>query len=402
MSSGFPLEGVRVLELGIWVAAPATASLLADWGATVIKIEPPAGGDPLRGVVLPGMEAGSNPWFESLNRGKRSVSVNLRTPAGRALLDRMLEQTDVFIINLQLSAAQRLGLDPETIRAAHPRLIYCRITGYGPRGVDANRPSFDGGAFWARSGFMAMLLQPDADPPGQPTGIGDLSTGMGAAGAIAAALFQRERTGGGALIDVSLYRTGIYVMGWNIAGHLGNGPIISHVAHHAATNPLYNIYKASDGGYFFLTNNVPDPYWPGLCAAIDRADLVADPRYADFYSRALNSAGLIVLLDAIFATRPRAEWGKRFDANGVIWAEAQTIPEIAADPQAAENNAWLTVTGHNGKPIRMPAGPADFDGKNSQVSLAAPEHGEHTEQVLLDLGYTWEQIAEFKTAGAIP
>jgi crotonobetainyl-CoA:carnitine CoA-transferase CaiB-like acyl-CoA transferase len=150
MPTAFPLAGVRVLELGIWVAAPATGSVLADWGASVTKLEPPAGGDPLRGIVLPGMEAGTNPWFDSLNRGKRSISVDLRNPAGRRVADQLLAQTDVFIINIQADAARRLGMDPETVRAAHPQLIYCRITGYGPRGVDANRPSFDGGAFWAR------------------------------------------------------------------------------------------------------------------------------------------------------------------------------------------------------------------------------------------------------------
>lgn len=402
MPSHFPLAGVRVLELGIWVAAPATGSLLADWGASVTKIESPAGGDPLRGIVLPGMEAGANPWFDSLNRGKRSISVDLRNPAGRRLTDRLLSQTDVFIINIQSDAARRLGMDPETVRAAHPRLIYCRITGYGPRGADANRPSFDGGAFWARSGFMATMALQGGEPPTQPVGIGDLSTGMAAAGAIAAALFKRERSGEGALVDISLYRTGIYVMGWNIAGCLRNVPPISAISRRAVTNALYNIYQAGDGVYFFLTNNVPDPYWPGLCAAIDRPDLVGDPRFADFYSRGQHSAELVLLLDEIFATRTRAEWGKRFDAHGVIWAEAQTVPEITADPQAAENNAWISVSDRAGHTVRMPAGPADFDGMNSPVTEASPEPGEHTEQVLLDLGYSWENIAALKEGGAIP
>jgi crotonobetainyl-CoA:carnitine CoA-transferase CaiB-like acyl-CoA transferase len=290
-----PLQGVRVLELGMWVAAPAAGTLLADWGASVIKIEPP-GGDPLRGITQPGMPEGSNPWFQMVNRGKRSMAIDLRRRAGRELFDRLLSESDVLIVNLQSSAAQKLGVDAETVRAAHPSLLYCRITGYGAYGPDADRPSFDSGAFWARSGFMTSMMQPGADPPVPPSGVGDMSTALACTGAIAAALFRRASTGEGALIDVSLYRTGIHVMAWNIAGQLRGIPVFRHPQRDQVLNALYNVYRAADGLDFYLTMNTPDPYWPGLCRAIGRSELIDDPRYDVFANRMRNASGLVGLL----------------------------------------------------------------------------------------------------------
>ena len=396
-----PLAGVRVLELGVWVAGPAAGALLADWGADVIKLESPQG-DPLRGMANPGMGRDVNPWFDADNRGKRSVALDLRNAEGRALADRLLAQADVFITNLQPGAVRRLTMDAETVRAAHPHLIYCRVTGYGPRGADADRPSFDGGAFWSRAGFLATMHQPDCDPPMPRGGTGDHTTGLSAAGAIAAALFKRERTGKGALLDVSLYRAGIYVMGWDIAGYLRNVRVAPQSGRRGASNALNNMYVAGDGGWFYLTNLTADAHWPGFCAAIERPELQHDPRFADYRARRQHGAELVDILDEVFLTRGRAEWGERFDAHGVLWAAGLTVPEVADDPQATENHAWITLPDRKGDAVRMPAGPADFDGVNSGVREIAPEHGEHTEQVLLELGYSWEQIANLKTTGAIP
>jgi crotonobetainyl-CoA:carnitine CoA-transferase CaiB-like acyl-CoA transferase len=382
-------------------AGPAAGALLGDWGAEVIKLESPQG-DPLRGMANPGMGRDVNPWFDADNRGKRSVSLDLRNPDGRALADRLLERADIFVTNLQLGALRRLQMDPETVRTRYPRLIYCRVTGYGPHGADADRPSFDGGAFWSRGGFLATMHQPDCDPPMPRGGTGDHTTGLAAAGAIAAALFKRERTGQGSLIDVSLYRAGIYVMGWDIAGHLRNVRLAPQNGRYAATNPLNNMYVAGDGGWFYLTNLTADAHWPGFCAAIERPDLQHDPRFADYRSRRQHGAELVDILDAVFQTRSRAECGARFDAHGVLWAVGLTVPEIAEDPQAAENHAWITVSDRTGAPVRMPAGPADFDGVNARATTIGPEHGEHTEEVLLEMGYTWEEIAALKGNGAIP
>lgn len=396
-----PLDGVKVLELGVWVAGPAAAALLADWGADVIKLESPTG-DPLRGMANPGMGRDVNPWWDADNRGKRSVAVNLATENGRAVAERLLAQSDVFVTNLRGSALAKLGLDPQTVRTAHPRLVYCRVTGYGPRGEEADRPSFDGGAFWTRAGFMATMHQQGSDPPMPRGGTGDHTTGLGAAAAVAAALYQRERTGAGSLVDVSLYRAGIFVMGWDIAGYLRGVRVAPQTGRMAASNALNNMYKAGDDRWFYLTNLTADAHWPGFCLALDRPDLQHDPRFADYRARRENGPTLIDILDTVFATRSRAAWGERFDANDVWWASAQTVPEVVDDPQAAAANAWMTVSDAQDQPVRIPAGPADFDGENSAVQRIAPELGEHTEAVLLEFGYSWEQIAELKAGGAIP
>jgi crotonobetainyl-CoA:carnitine CoA-transferase CaiB-like acyl-CoA transferase len=264
--TALPLAGVRVLELGVWVAGPAAAMLLADWGADVIKLESPQG-DPLRGMANPGMGRDVNPWFEMDNRGKRSVALDLANPDGRALSGRLIDRADVVVTNLRIPALERLGMDPETLRASHPRLIYCRVTGYGPRGEDEDRPSFDGGAFWTRAGFMATMHQPGCDPPMPRGGTGDHTTGLGAAGAIAVALFRRERTGQGSLVDVSLYRAGIYIMSWDIAGYLRGVRVAAQNGRRGASNALNNMYMAGDGRWFYLTNLTADRVWPGFCVA---------------------------------------------------------------------------------------------------------------------------------------
>jgi crotonobetainyl-CoA:carnitine CoA-transferase CaiB-like acyl-CoA transferase len=395
-----PLAGVRVVELGIWVAGPAAGGLLADWGADVIKLEALTG-DPVRGMTNPGMDGPVNPPFEMDNRGKRSIAVDLAHPEGRAVAARLLERADVFLSNLRLPALARLGMDADTLTARYPRLIYGRITGYGPEGPDADRAAFDAAAFWSRAGFMATMTEPGGDPPIPRGGVGDHTTGMGAAGAIAAALYRRERTGRGGIVDVSLYRAGIYVMSWDLAMHLRSGRVAPQTGWRRAPNPINNVYEAGDGRWFFLMHLQADRGWPGVCAAIERPDLLTDPRFADLRTRRRNAVELIEMLAPIFRSRPLAEWAPRFDAHDVWWAPVLTVPEVAADPQAAAAHAWVDAPGREGASVRLPAGPADFDGVNARVARMAPELGEHTETVLLDLGYTWDEIAGLKDEGAV-
>jgi len=398
--ANLPLAGVKVLELGVWVAGPATGMLLADWGAEVIKLESPEG-DPVRGMANPGMGRDLNPPFEMDNRGKRSIVLNLTNPDGRAAAERLLAWADVFVTNLRLGALRRLRMDAETVRAAHPRLIYGRITGYGPRGDDADRASFDAAAFWSRAGFMSAMTEAGSDPPMPRGGVGDHSTGLGAAGAIAAALYQRERTGQGSLVDVSLYRAGIYIMGWDLSMQIRTGRVAPQTGRGAAPNPILNPYEAGDGRWFYLMNLTADRHWHGFCEAIEHLQLEHDPRFGNLRARRQNASELIAILDPIFLTRGRAEWGARFDAHDVWWAAVQSVPEVTEDAQATAANAWVTVPGRDGAPLRMPAGPADFDGANSAVTRVSPEHGEHTEQVLLELGYDWEEIGRLREGGAL-
>jgi crotonobetainyl-CoA:carnitine CoA-transferase CaiB-like acyl-CoA transferase len=396
-----PLEGIKVVEAGIWVAGPAAAGILADWGADVIKIEAPDG-DPLRGMSNPARRTDVNPPFEMDNRGKRSVAINLADPEGYRAARRLIDSADVFVTNLLPRAVDRLRLTYDDLRPENPGLIYCRVTGYGPTGPDRDRPSFDAAAYWSRSGIMASLEEPGCDPPNPRGGFGDHSTAVAAAAGICAALVARARTGEGQIVDASLYRTGVYTMSWDLSMQLRVGAVVPQTGRGAVNNPLVNPYKAGDGRWFYLVNLQADRYWQGFCRAIGREDLPADPRYADIRTRRTHAAELIAELDRVFATRPRDAWGDAFDREGIVWAKVQTIDEVASDPQAIEAGAFVEVPDAAGVAVRMVAPPAGFSATPAAPRSLAPETGEHTEAVLLESGYTWEEIASLKERGAIP
>ena len=397
-----PLHGIKVIEMGIWVAGPAAAAVLGDWGADVIKIENPAGGDPVRALMLMGIpfEPPVNPALELDNRNKRSVAVNVRTPEGAAVVRRLMRQTDVFISNLRAAALQRAGLSYANLRAENPRLIYAGLSGYGPRGPEKDRAAFDYAAFWARSGAMASLAEPDGSPPTQRPAMGDHPAGLTLAGAIAAALFHRERSGEGQEIHLSLFQAGLWMMATDIQTCLVTG-LEPPPASRTVPNPLWNHYQAKDGKWFHLVMLQPDRYWPGFCEAIERPDLVADERYATVFTRAQHSLDLIASLDGIFATKTRAEWGEIFDRHELVWGPVQTVAEVVRDPQARALDAFATVAHRTGEEIAVVRSPIEFSATPASVRHAAPELGEHTEEVLLEHGYTWDDIAALKEKGAI-
>ena len=396
-----PLAGIRVVEAGIWVAGPAAAGILADWGAEVIKIEPPRG-DPLRGMANPARRPDVNPPFELDNRGKRSVALNMADPEGYRVARRLIDRADVFVTNLLPGAVERLRLTYDHLKDANPGLVYCRITGYGPTGPDRDRPGFDGTAFWARCGIMATMQEPGHDPPSPRNAVGDHAAAVAAVAGICAALVARARTGRGQLVDTSLYRAGMYAMSWDLSMQLRVGAIVPQLGRRAVNNPLVNTYRAGDGRWFYLVNLQADRYWPGFCRAIGREDLLADPRFADIRTRRRSAAELIDILDEVFATRPRDAWGEAFDREGVVWGKVQTLAEVIDDPQAEEAGGFVDVPDGRGGAIRMVNAPAGFSDIAAQPQGPAPEAGEHTEAVLLELGYTWEAIGALKERGAIP
>ncbi|TAM68779.1 CoA transferase [Mycobacterium sp.] len=380
-----PVEGVKVVELGVWVAGPAAGGILADWGADVIKIEPPTG-DPARmfGRML-GCDLGLNPPFEMDNRSKRSVVLDLGTDAGRGTAFELLAGADVFLTNVRPGALQRLGLDFESVSVANPRLVYGLITGYGESGPDADRAAYDVAAFWSRAGVAHLLTRPGETPPFQRGGMGDHSAGMTMAAAVCAALLARQRTGTGQLVTTSLYRQGAYTVSFDLNTYLMSGQPIAIGQRDSMGNPCMNNYTAQDGRRFWIVGLEPERHWPALCRAVGRPEWRDDPRFADARSRAVNSAVLIAALDEIFATRPLDEWAQVFAGEpDFFWSPVNTLEDVVADEQFHAAGGIVDVPDGDAA-VPMVATPADFHGTPWAPRSAAPELGQHTEEVLADL-----------------
>lgn len=380
-----PVAGVKVVELGVWVAGPAAGGILADWGADVIKIEPPTG-DPARmfGRML-GCDLGLNPPFEMDNRSKRSVVLDLGTDEGRRTAFELLSDADVFLTNVRPGALRRLGLDFETVSAANPRLVYGLITGYGEDGPDADRAAFDVAAFWSRAGVAHLLTRPGDTPPFQRGGMGDHSAGMTMAAAVCAALLARERTGTGQLVTTSLYRQGAYTVSFDLNTYLMSGQPIAIGQRETMGNPCMNNYAASDGRRFWIVGLEPERHWPALCRAVGRPEWRDDPRFADARARAVNSTVLIAALDEIFATRPLDEWAQLFAGEpDFFWSPINTLEDVVADEQFHAAGGIVDVPDGDAA-VPMVATPADFHGTPWAPRSAAPELGQHTEEVLADL-----------------
>lgn len=384
----------------MWVAGPACAGILGDWGADVVKIEPPDG-DPFR-ALLSGIADGVNPPFELDNRNKRSISLNLATEEGRRIAAQLVDDADVLVTNARPGALERAGLDFDSVAERNPRLVYAHITGYGLQGADRDRAAYDVGAFWSRAGVAASLT-PDGQPlPYQRGGLGDHMAGLAAAGAVSAALFARERGGEGQLVSVSLLRIGMYMLGWDISMAARLGVPTTPLTVAAPPNPMITAYTAGDGRRFWLLGLQGDRLWPDLLRAIDRPEWADDDRFATMTARYENSAVLVAELNGVFASRSLEDWASDFDREDVWWAPVQHAHDVVADPQARAGGGFVTVPVVGGDPIEGVASPVDFGGTPWEPRATAPEFGQHTEEVLLELGYEWEDIAALMESGAIP
>jgi crotonobetainyl-CoA:carnitine CoA-transferase CaiB-like acyl-CoA transferase len=399
-----PLEGIKVIDFGVWVAGPAAAGIMCDWGADVIKIEPPSG-DPFRALYIEAVggsrwQSDENPPFEMDNRGKRSIALRLDTDPGREIALQLLREADVFVTNYRPKALARLRLTYEELSELNPRLVFCHVTGYGLEGPERDRAAYDVGAFWSRAGVASLLTPPGHELPPQPGAIGDHTTAQSALGAICAALVARQRTGRGQLISVSLLRAGIYTVGWDIGVAL-RGARVEPRDRLRAVNPLVNCYQAGDGRWFWLLLLQADRHWPDLCRAIGREDLRDDPRFVDIVARRRHRGDLMAILDATFATRSLDEWRKVFDGENVWWAPVQSVNEVSEDEVADASGAFVEVETGRGR-VRMVKAPAEFYGTPARVRGTVPELGQHTEEILLELGWDWPRIGQLKSAGVIP
>lgn len=396
------LDGVRVLEVADWGFVPSAAAALGDWGAEVIKVEHPRFGDPIRGLITGGLipgATGRNFIVEQIGRHKRSVGIDLGSEPGRALLDRLVERTDVFLTNFLPDARERLRLTYDDVRRVNPRVVYAKGHGQGARGPDARRGGYDGVSFWARGG-VADRLSGSGSYVQQRPAFGDFIGGMCLAGGIAGGLYHRERTGEGIEIDVSLLGTAMWVMSPDITAALLYGAMLPAAGEMPTIpNPLVGNYRCSDGKSVVLMMLQAERFWPHFAETIDRRDLLE--RYPTAEERQAHRQELHDELERHFATRPHDQWAAILRASECIWGPLQTPLEVAGDPQVEANGYLLDSPSGDGSTVRVCANPVQYGGEPPVVRRGAPDAGAQTEEVLLELGCSWEDIAGWKEAGVV-
>ena len=402
------MEGVRVLEVAAWTFVPAAGAVMADWGADVIKVEHPNGGDPQRGLIasglIPGGASAVNYIIEQPNRGKRSIGLDISTDEGREVLYKIAATSDVFLTSFLPSVRQKLQIDVEHIRAVNPNIVYVRGSGQGALGPESDRGGLDGASYWARGGIANALTPAGSDWPIAPRpAFGDLPGGMTIAGGISAALFSRERTGVPPVVDVSLLGFAMWTLSPDIVASklFGKDPLAQmRGPREKNPNPLVGQYRTKDDRYLSLMMLQPDRFWPEACERLGRPDLIDDPRFSTGLARYENREECIRLFDEIIGSRTLDEWRQAFQGMKGVWAPVQTALELYDDPQVAPNGYIVDVTRDDGIEFPLVASPVMFDEETYELK-AAPEHGQHTEELLLELGYSWEDIIARKESGAV-
>jgi len=398
------LQGIKVLELSSWIFGPACGAILGEWGADVTKIENPEGGDATRGILATGLRSVQeyNYIFELCNRNKRGIAVNLDIEKGREILHKLVEKSDVFVTNLLPGIARKLASDYETVSGINPKIIYAQASGYGPEGPDKYKPGFDEVAFWARSGIMSLMGEPDSPPVPLRGAMGDLTGAAFLAGAIALALLARERFGLGQRVDVSLLASGLWVGGYDVQAALSTGQDSERRSRRTIGNPLYNTYQTKDSKWLFFAMLQTDRYWRDVCKALGREDLENDARFDSHVKRCQNSAVLISILDEVLATKTRAEWATVFNQHKMVWDPEPLLSEVLSDPQVLANKYIAELNHPTYGKLKLVGTPFQFDKMPTQPRRHAPQLGEHTEEILLEIGYDWDEILRLKDSSAIP
>lgn len=398
-----PLRGIKILDLSTVIAGPACCAMLADFGAMVTKVEPP-GGDSWRS---------GGAMFQQDNRGKRSVCLDLTADEGYHILLQMLADTDVLVTNMRGRALQKLRCDYETLQSVKPDLVFALLTAHGLEGPDTELPGYDIGAFWARSGLQELSGTTRDTLANYPGGNGDHTTALSLLSAIMGALFYRERTGEGQMVEASLLRSGIYTISTQVTGFAGHGSTQFRSERTDFYNPLLNCYKTKDGYQMQLLGQQPFRHWPSFCKSLPglEAAVKTDPelditQWAGFTTveeRQRVRTKLVAAVDAIFATKTLEEWSAIFKGNGVWWQKVQTFEEVLEDPQAIASGAFPRVVG---KEYPLVAAPLSFGVSSNgyglrQVLQPAPNLGEHNVSVMRELGLSEAKIEGLMKKGVL-
>ena len=399
------LEGIRVLELGIFHAGPGGTAILGDLGAEVIKIEQPKVGDPIRralriGHVSLGLEGGNSIWNEGANRNKKSITIDMNKEKGREVVYRLVSKSDVFLTNLRSPSVESMKMSYSVLSKVNPKLIYARVSGFGPDGPDRDLGAFDYQG-QARSGMMFSVGEPGMPPLASQFGIVDQATSIMASQAIITALLTRERFGIGQEVHVSILGSALYLLYMNVSTALIGGFEVPR--HQRSTeHAMRNYYMCADNHWFIMTLTPPDKYWPSLCQALGCPELEKDTRFDTDERRFANSEQLVTIFDKIFATRPRIEWLDTLAKYDLPASPIHRLLELADDPQIMQNNYIVDFDHPRLGKIKIPGYPIHSSESWAKTRTAAPEMGEHTDDVLIQIGgYSEKEVAQLRDEGAI-
>ncbi len=397
-----PLDDIRVIEAGNWVAAPSAGAILADLGADVVKIEP-LRGDAMRGMFRPARSADGKSTIDAAfhvdNRGKRSIAIAIDQPEGAELVRRLIAHADIFLTNLLPERQMRFGLDPKSAFEANPRVVHATLTGFGTSGPDASRPGFDVTAFFGRGSIIDSMTDPGQTAPYPRPGQGDHVAGLALVSGILAALRLVERSGRGQTVEVNLFGAAAWTMATDLSSVLADGRAPTKRDRRHSITALANRYQCSDGRWLFL--NMPDAmWWSRFCTALDLGSLSDDPRFQSSKSRLENMPDLIDALDRLFSERPLGQWAEVLDDARLIWGPAATLVELAGDPQAAAIGLFPSIELPE-QQLRTVAAPLDIKEANVRPRGAAPGIGQHTLEVLTSVGLSPREVNALVTAGVV-
>jgi crotonobetainyl-CoA:carnitine CoA-transferase CaiB-like acyl-CoA transferase len=390
----FGLQGIRVIETASVAAGPMAGRFLADWGADVIHID-----HLIRKTQLDQMRAGQQLLYflQDRNRNKRAIMLDLGKETGHEIILKLLGKADILLSNFRPYELEKFKLDYETLSKLNPRLICANITGYGTKGPYRNAPAYGPIAGDSRAGLLNSLMMPGSSPPQVAGQMADYITALALVCGITTALFTRERTGRGQTVDANLFQSMVFALSGDISNALASGQERMTVDRRDMARPLMSPYKTKDGRWLHIMLGMgADMIWPRFCRAIEREDLINDPRFSTSAQITKNNSDLFDILDEVFASRTLDEWKPRLDEGNFPWSPLQSYIEVTKDPQARANDFFLPLKSPTGESIEVVANPIKLGQVPEIIRTPAPEFGQHTDEVLLEFGYSPEEIARFR------